>query len=93
VTEKVVTTIPYSDESGRWVSANGPIKTPTGQVVGGLKVYLRETYVQQVQGEVQRNLWIAYLFIFVWLLVLSLLILRATRPPDRLNPRPDRPQV
>lgn len=93
VTEQVVTMTPYSDESGRWVSANGPIKTSTGQVVGGLKVYLRETYVQQVQGEVQRNLLLAYLVIFIWLLILSLLILRVTRPPDRLLPRPDRPQV
>ncbi|MBD2100145.1 toll/interleukin-1 receptor domain-containing protein [Leptolyngbya sp. FACHB-261] len=82
VTPRVVVMTPYTDNLGRWVSAVGPIKNSQGQVVGGLKVYFKEDYILQVQAAVRNRLTVAYVIIFVWLLALSLIILRVTRPND-----------
>ncbi len=75
---------PYSDRLGRWVSASGPIANSQGQIVGGLRVDFREDYVVSVQRAVGNFLFIAYAVMFVWLLTLSLIILRVTRPADDL---------
>lgn len=80
IDRKVIMT-PYTDELGNWVSAAGPIKNSAGQVVGGLKVYFKEDYVQQVQASARNALVVGYVVIFVWLFLLSWIILRVTRPP------------
>jgi hypothetical protein len=75
--KEVVVTTPYTDELGRWISASGPIKNLNGEIVGGMRVDFRETYVIQVKNEVRKTLIIAYLVILVWLLLLSWIILRS----------------
>lgn len=82
---KLVTDI-YSDELGSWISACGPIKNSAGQVVGGLRVDFEATYVRDVERQVWQALLIVYIISFIWLVTLSLIILRVTRPLETLKP-------
>ncbi|MBE9177802.1 TIR domain-containing protein [Oculatella sp. LEGE 06141] len=83
----IVITQPYTDEFGTWVSAyGGPIRDSDGEAVGGLRVDFREDYVRQVQQDARQGLMVIYVISFIWLLLLSSIILRVTRPAeDRLT--------
>jgi hypothetical protein len=76
----------YSDQLGSWISACGPIKDTTGRVVGGLRVDFEASYVRDVQRRVRQALLVVYVISFIWLIILSLIILRVTRPPGALKP-------
>jgi hypothetical protein len=92
--EKILVTDIYSDELGSWISACGPIKNSRGQVVGGLRVDFKATYVRDVQREVSQALWVVYIISFIWLAILSLIILRVTRPSGELStPSPQRKKL
>ena len=73
---------PYTDELGRWISASAPIKTASGQIVGGMRVDFTEAYVVAERDHVRSDLVSAYLVVLVWLLTLSWIILRAMRSID-----------
>ena len=74
---------PYTDELGRWISASAPIKSASGQIVGGMRVDFTETYLIAERDRVRRDLIAAYLVVLVWLLTLSWIILRSMRSIDR----------
>lgn len=79
--EPTITRSIYTDEFGSWLSICGPIQNSAGQVVGGLRIDFRANYVQQIEQRVRNALLTAYVIVFIWLFILSLIILRATRPP------------
>jgi len=79
--EPTITKSTYADEFGSWLSICGPIQNSAGQIVGGLRVDFRADYVDQIEQRVRNALLVAYIIVFIWLFVLSLIILRATRPP------------
>jgi hypothetical protein len=81
--ETIITT-PYTDELGTWISASAPLKNAAGEIVGGIRVDFKEDYLIQEQTKVRHALVGAYLLIFFWLLTLSLIILRATRPLEEI---------
>lgn len=80
--KEMIIMAPYTDRLGRWISASGPIKNAGGEIVGGMKVYYSENYLINEQDDVRKALIIAYLIIVFWLLVLSVIILRALRPVE-----------
>ncbi|MBD1869132.1 toll/interleukin-1 receptor domain-containing protein [Cyanobacteria bacterium FACHB-471] len=79
--EPTLTRSIYTDEFGSWLSICGPIQNSAGQVVGGLRVDLRADYVRRIEQRVRNALLTAYVIVFIWLFILSLIILRATRLP------------
>ncbi|NJN58755.1 MAG: hypothetical protein HC879_15285 [Leptolyngbyaceae cyanobacterium SL_5_9] len=86
--EPTITRTTYTDEFGSWLSICGPIQNSVGQVVGGLRVDFRADYVRQIEQQVRNRLLIAYVIVFIWLFILSLIILKATRPPtDSTSPK------
>jgi hypothetical protein len=86
--EPTITRTTYTDEFGSWLSICGPIQNSIGQVVGGLRVDFRADYVRQIEQQVRNRLLIAYVIVFIWLFILSLIILKATRPPtDSTSPK------
>jgi hypothetical protein len=83
---EITITQPYEDDLGQWVSAyGGPIRDSDGEVVGGLRVDFKEDYVERVQQEARQGLIAVYVISFVWLIILSLIILRVTRPVEELS--------
>jgi hypothetical protein len=78
--EPTLTRSTYTDEFGDWLSICGPIQNSAGQVVGGLRIDFRADYVRQIEQRVRNALLTAYIAIFIWLFILSLIILRVTRP-------------
>ncbi|MBD1996855.1 toll/interleukin-1 receptor domain-containing protein [Leptolyngbya sp. FACHB-541] len=78
--EPTITQSTYTDQFGSWLSISGPIQNSAGQVVGGLRVDFRANYVQQIEQRVRNALFSAYIFVFIWFFILSLIILRVTRP-------------
>jgi hypothetical protein len=84
--EPTITQSTYTDEFGSWLSICGPIQNSAGQIVGGLRVDLRADYVQRIEQRVRNALILAYIIVFIWLFILSLIILRATRPPTDSAP-------
>ncbi len=78
--QEIIIMKPYIDPLGKWVSASGPIRNPAGKIVGGMKVYYSENYLIEQEDEVRHALSIAYLIIALWILLLSVIILRAMRP-------------
>lgn len=78
--KEVVIMKPYTDRLGRWISASGPIRNAAGDIVGGVKVYYSESYLNKVEDNVRKMLMLTYLFIALWLLVLSVIILKAMQP-------------
>jgi hypothetical protein len=79
--EPTITKSTYADEFGNWLSICGPIQNSAGQIVGGLRVDFRADYVHQIEQRVRNALLVAYVIVFIWLFILSLIILRVTRPP------------
>lgn len=64
------------------VSASQPIKNTAGKVVGVITVDYTEDYLTKEKQKVIQTLFWAYLVILLWLLVLSWILVRATRPLD-----------
>ncbi|UBF29151.1 toll/interleukin-1 receptor domain-containing protein [Kovacikia minuta CCNUW1] len=83
--KETILMIPYKDELGNWISASGPIRNANGQIVGGMRVDYKESYLIQMRDQVRNTLFIAYLIILIWLLLLSLIILRSLRPIDETH--------
>jgi HAMP domain-containing protein len=74
LTEVTVNMVPYTDKWGTWVSAYGPIRSPSGEVIGGLGIDFRADYVKRVQDAIKLQVLITFLIAFplqillVWLL-------------------------
>jgi hypothetical protein len=71
----------YIDEWGSWISAYGPIKNSSDQVVGGIGIDFKADYVAAVQKQIKQRMIPA--FIVSYLLLLSLVVLISniiTRP-------------
>ena len=82
---ETVTMIPHfdpGDKLGSVVSAFAPIRTSTGRIVGGMRVDYTEDYLVQEVSNTRTILLTAYAIIFLWLLLLSWIIWRATRSMD-----------
>lgn len=73
---------PYRDDLGEWISASGPIRNTVGQIVGGMRVDYSKSYLIKEQNYVRQVLAIAYLIVAFWVLILSVIILRAMRPAE-----------
>lgn len=72
---------PGKDRLGReWVAVYGPIHTRTGQVVGGLALYHEASQWTDLRDAIGRCMLMADALAFTWLLISSVVILRATRP-------------
>ncbi|MGA7933268.1 MAG: toll/interleukin-1 receptor domain-containing protein [Kovacikia sp.] len=82
--KQTILIIPFKDALGDWISASGPIKNSAGQIVGGMRVYYKKSYLVDEREKAKNTLLIAYLIILIWLVLLSLIILRSLRPPDDL---------
>lgn len=74
---------PAGDQFGQWMSAYTPIRNTSGEVVGALGVDYPMAYLEQVQGEVQRELYpvlvITYLVLLALVLVVSGGVVRPLR--------------
>ncbi len=71
----------YSDPYGSWVSAYAPIKNSSGETVAGLGVDFTASYVNQVQQDVLRKIYIAFAITYVILLSLVYFVAQIlTRP-------------
>jgi len=74
LTEVTVNMEPYTDKWGTWVSAYGPIRNSSGDVVGGLGIDFRADYVKQVQNAIKLQILFTFLIAFplqillVWLM-------------------------
>jgi hypothetical protein len=68
----------YIDES--WVAIYGPIRNSAGEVVGGLGLDYESTYWTDLQDAIRRVMVIAGSIAFIWLVISSWLILKATQP-------------
>lgn len=60
----------YPDEFGSWVSAFAPIRNSKGESVGALGIDFTSTYVNQVQAQILRNIFIAFSITYIILLAL-----------------------
>lgn len=71
----------YTDDFGRWVSAYTPIKDATGNSIGAVGVDFEADYVDQVQGAIINQVFIAFGITYVTLFALVFVISGAfTRP-------------
>jgi hypothetical protein len=68
----------YVGES--WVAIYGPIRNSEGKVVGALGLDYASTYWTDLQDAIRRVMVIAGSIAFIWLVVSSWLILKATQP-------------
>ena len=77
---------PSSDQFGRWVSAYTPIRNSSGAVVGALGVDYSMSYIEQVQRDVQRELYPVLVLTYLALLALVLVVSGGVvRPLRRLT--------
>ncbi|GAB4378947.1 MAG: hypothetical protein Kow00121_31860 [Elainellaceae cyanobacterium] len=74
LSQLTITTTPYKDQWGSWVSAYEPIKTAQGKVVGGVGVDFRADYVVEIQQGIRQNLAIAFGITYISLFVLVYII-------------------
>lgn len=74
---------PASDEFGRWLSTYTPVRDAAGAVIGALGVDYSLDYVDDVQSQVQREMFpvlgAAYLFLLALVLVISSAVVRPLR--------------
>ncbi|MBD2327767.1 toll/interleukin-1 receptor domain-containing protein [Alkalinema sp. FACHB-956] len=83
LTDVVINLTPYKNEFGTWVSIYGPIKNQSGQVVGALCLTYDSTYWTNLTDKIKGMMTIAYILAFLWLIISSWLILRATQPTSQ----------
>lgn len=77
---------PSSDSYGQWMSAYTPIRNGAGEVVGALGVDYSMAYIEQVQRDVQRELYPVLALTYLVLLVLVLVVSGSVvRPLQRLT--------
>lgn len=77
---------PYTDSWGIWVSAYAPILNSKGEKVAALGVDYQASYLQEVQGTIQRSVGVGAAVLSVVLLIMVYLIARAlTQPIGRLT--------
>jgi methyl-accepting chemotaxis protein len=71
----------YPDQYGEWVSAYAPIKNSQGQTVAGLGVDFTASYVNQVQQDVLKKIYVAFAITYIILLALVYFVAQIlTRP-------------
>ena len=77
---------PYKDNWGTWVSAYAPVRNKEGKIVAAVGVDYQASYIEQVQNDIQTNVGIGAVVLFILLLVMVYLISRAlTQPIGRLT--------
>ncbi|MDJ0707611.1 MAG: toll/interleukin-1 receptor domain-containing protein [Leptolyngbyaceae cyanobacterium MO_188.B28] len=81
---------PYEDDFRTLVAIYGPIQNSAGESVGMMELEYDATYVTEVAGEIGVAIGVACIIAFIWLVISSWLILRATQPPHETAAR-DRP--
>jgi hypothetical protein len=74
----------YEDADGSWVAIYGPIRNAAGESVGALELKYDATYVFKVGDHIKEVMIRASIISFIWLIISSWLILRATRPPHEV---------
>lgn len=62
-----------------WIDIYAPIQNSTGATVGALNLRYDTTYLEVLNANLSFTVFVAYFIAFIWLVVLSYLILRATR--------------
>jgi len=76
----------YTDDYGSWISTYSPIKDASGASVGAIGVDYPLTYVNEVRGNVQQQLYPVLALSYVILLALVLVLSAAlTRPLKRVT--------
>ena len=72
-----------TDDMGTWVAIYGPIRNAAGESVGALALEYDATYVTDVKDYVGAAIGKVCVLAFIWLVISSWLILRATQPPGQ----------
>lgn len=71
----------YGDKFGSWVSAYAPIKNSKGEVVGALGIDFTSTYVNQVQEQILKSIYVAFSITYIILVILVYFVAQfLTRP-------------
>ena len=73
--------IPYKDDFGSWVSAFAPIKNSKSEVVAAVGIDFRADYVDQVQREILRGVYTAFVITYASLFILVYFISRIFTQP------------
>jgi hypothetical protein len=72
---------PFRDSSGSsWVSIYGPIHNNSGRVVGILGLAYDSTYWTDLEDHIREVMTITSIGAFIWVIISSAIILRATKP-------------
>jgi hypothetical protein len=73
--------VPYKDDFGSWVSAFAPIKNSKGEVVAAVGIDFEADYVDQVQQEILKKVYVAFFITYLSLFILVYLVSNLfTRP-------------
>ena len=59
LTETTVNMESYTDQWGTWVSAYGPIRSDSGEVIGGMGIDFNAEYVAEVQRQIRQAILVA----------------------------------
>ncbi|HND48300.1 MAG TPA: hypothetical protein PKJ84_07240 [Anaerolineales bacterium] len=71
----------YGDKFGSWVSAYAPITNSKGETVGALGIDFTSTYVNQVQEQILRSIYVAFSITYIILVVMVYFVAQfLTRP-------------
>jgi hypothetical protein len=92
LSELTVTTDPYTNQWGTWISVYAPIQDSDGNLVGGMGVDFNADYALNIESTIRQTLILAYAITFICLLVLGIIILRVTYSLT-LSSRSDRHQL
>lgn len=71
----------YGDKFGSWVSAYAPITNSKGETVGALGIDFTSTYVNQVQEQILRSIYVAFSITYIILVIMVYFVAQfLTRP-------------
>jgi hypothetical protein len=71
----------YSDEWGRWMSAYGPIKNSSGEVIGAVGIDFQAYYVDEVQNGIKNNMLFSFIIAYLALFAMVYLVSSALANP------------
>lgn len=75
--------IKYDENQGNsWIDIYAPIQNSAEETVGALNLRYDVTYLQDITENLAHHIFNAYIVVFIWLVISSFLIVRATRIPE-----------
>ncbi|MBN1149170.1 MAG: HAMP domain-containing protein [Anaerolineales bacterium] len=79
--DSVVNPETYTDEWGRWMSAYGPVKSSSGEVVGAVGIDFNADYVDQVRNGIRRRMLFSFIIAYASLFAMVYLVSSALTNP------------